>query len=189
MTFRIRVAGWVARRALLDGLSRIGWAACALGCLDPQVKEAFDTGTSAAGGSDNPGPLGAPCVPEDELDPSFSGFSEGEINISSRDPQCAAGTCLGLHFQGRVTCPEGNADGATCLTPDGDPVTASVKPTLPDRPAAEAVYCSCRCGGPLGSGPFCACPSGMVCQLLFDAPALASVAQASISGSYCVKPE
>lgn len=170
------------------GLGWIGWAACAIGCFEPQVKEAFDTGQSSARISDSPEGLGAPCVPEDEKEASFAGFSEGEINISSRDPQCASGTCLVLHFQGRVTCPDGNADGGVCLTPAGDEVTARVKPGLPDRPAAQAAYCSCHCGGPLGSGPFCACPSGMVCQLLLDAPAQASVDPTSISGSYCVKP-
>ena len=183
-----RIAGSVVRGAKIQGLARIGLAACAFGCLDPQVKEAFDTGQSVAGSSASPGSLGAPCVPDDEKDPSFSGFSEGEVNLSSRDPQCASGTCLGLRFQGRVTCPEGNADGAVCLTPEGDPVTVSVKPALPDRPAAQAVYCSCHCGGPLASGPFCACPSGMLCQQLFDAPAQASLDQTTISGSYCVKP-
>src|ERR1700684_4367926 len=51
--------------------------------------------------------VGDPCVPEQEYDPTFLGFSAGEVNVESKSFDCETRLCLANHFQGRVTCPYG----------------------------------------------------------------------------------
>jgi hypothetical protein len=58
--------------------------------------------------------IGDPCTPEEEYDPSFTGFSYKEVNVESRSFQCQTRLCLVNHFQGRVSCPYGQ-------TPSGMP--------------------------------------------------------------------
>lgn len=53
------------------------------------------------------GGVGDPCTPEDEYQPSFSGFAAKEMNIESRSFQCETRVCLVNHFRGRVSCPLG----------------------------------------------------------------------------------
>jgi hypothetical protein len=67
---------------------------------------------------------------------------------------------------------------------DPRPVTVPVRPQLVNRSPEKSVYCSCRCDGPEGTGPFCACPSGFEC-----APLVASFGTSgnSFAGSYCIK--
>jgi hypothetical protein len=125
--------------------------------------------------------LGEVCVPTDENFPNFSGFSEMEVNIATGDPQCASGVCVVNEFQGRVTCPDGNLDGGDCFTPLGEWVTVPVSPALPERPAEDAVFCSCRCDGSRDAAPFCECPRGMVCE-----PIIRS--RVGESESYCIVP-
>jgi hypothetical protein len=153
----------------------------AFACWDPLVREAFtyEPGTS---GPDAIG-LGDVCVPADEAWPTFSGFSSGEVNIATEDAQCASRLCLVNHFQGRVTCPDGNLDGGECYTPLGERVNVAVQPALPESPAEESVICSCRCDGPRGQGPFCDCPSGMACEPLVSG---SGPEFAGFAGSYCV---
>ena len=88
-------------------------------------------------------------------------------------------------FRGRTNCPDGQADPArpTCFT-TGDnpvPVTVPVKPQLPDT----SVYCSCRCDGPAGAGPYCACPDGFECTHLVDT--YGTDGGREVAGSYCTK--
>jgi hypothetical protein len=163
----------------------LGLLACALspvGCFEPLVREGFTYGPG--GSSPDAIGLGDMCVPLDEDYAYFSGFSEGEINIATGDPQCASGVCLANRFQGRVTCPEGNLDGGDCFTPLGELVTVPVQPDLPDRPAEERVICSCRCDGLPEDGPFCDCPRGMTCEPLIDPRGQRP--SDSGEGSYCV---
>ena len=54
-----------------------------------------------------PGGVGDPCTPEDEYEPSFSGFAQTEVNVESRSFQCETRLCLVNHFKGRVSCPYG----------------------------------------------------------------------------------
>jgi hypothetical protein len=153
----------------------------AFACWEPLVREAF---TYDPEGSDSEAiGLGDACVPTDEAWPTFPGFSSGEINLATEDPQCKSKLCLVNHFQGRVSCPEGNLTGGECYTPLGERVNVPVQPALPESPAEDSVICSCRCDGPPGQGPFCDCPSGMACESLvpgggpeFD----------EFEGSYCV---
>jgi hypothetical protein len=53
------------------------------------------------------GGVGDPCIPEDEYQNQFSGYSVTEVNVESRSFQCETRVCLVNHFQGRVSCPYG----------------------------------------------------------------------------------
>lgn len=160
----------------------------ASGCFDPLVQEVFDAQGSVYVPTGNRpserGALGDMCIPYDYDFPDFSGFSVGEVNLSTGDLQCRSEVCLVDHFQGRVGCPVGNQDGNVCLTPLGEVVTVPVQPQLPERPAEDAMYCSCRCDGPSGTGPFCECPSDMLCEEKIVSRAREDLEYA---GSYCVK--
>ncbi len=119
--------------------------------------------------------VGDPCIPEQEYDPSFSGFDPKEVNVESKSFQCQTRLCLVNHFRGRVSCPYGQDTGGTatasgasfpgkdikgndydaCHVPGStdlitgnpnDPKTgAKVESQCVDRQAANTVYCSCRC--------------------------------------------
>jgi hypothetical protein len=69
-----------------------------------------------AGGCQASG-VGDPCVPEEEYDPSFTGFDPRVVNVESRSFQCQTRLCLVNHFRGRVTCPYGQ--GVTQQPPTG----------------------------------------------------------------------
>ena len=135
------------------------------------------------------GDIGDFCQPGDEARPNFSGYSETEVNIESRTPSCNSGICLVNQFRGRTSCPEGQSDPAhpTCTTTGSNPVPVevAVPAQLESRPTEDAVYCSCRCDGPEGTGPFCTCGDGFECTRLVDAYGTAGGAQ--LAGSYCTK--
>jgi len=127
-----------------------------------------------------PARVGEPCITEDERSPDYSGASVGEVNLDASGASCGPGlVCLGNHFQGRVTCPEGQAAGGGCATTNGDPLRVEVRPQLESRPANLAVVCSCRCAGPARGADYCSCPSGMRCE------DVASGVAGPLAGSYC----
>jgi hypothetical protein len=154
--------------------------------------------------------VGDPCVPEQEYDKSFLGFSLTEVSVESRSFQCQTRLCLVDHFQGRVSCPYGQAaDGGTvapatgCVTPgdvpvDGkDPVTGvtldmfkqeAVLPQCTERTAADAVYCSCRCANANGQtndgANYCKCPDGFSCTQLVSS---VGAGNEGLTGAYCTK--
>lgn len=140
--------------------------------------------------------IGAPCVTGDENLPDFPGYQTTEINIESHSPKCASGFCIVANFRGRVDCPYGQpadptnpavADPARpwCRTFDTQaPVTVPVEPQLMSRRPNNAVYCSCHCDGPEGTGPFCACPEGFQCTDI--APDIGK-GHRELAGSYCLK--
>jgi hypothetical protein len=133
------------------------------------------------------GGVGEPCVPEDEYQTRFSGFAETEVNVESRSFQCETRVCLVNHFQGRVSCKYGQAEGETLCTVPGDDqikIEVPVQPQLRDRQAERAVYCSCRCNGPDENARYCECPSGYTCAELVDDLALGG---GQLAGSYCIK--
>ena len=124
--------------------------------------------------------VGDACTPSDESNPDFPGFAATEINVEDHATSCKTGICLVAHFQGRVSCPYG---GESCTTPSGAAVSVNVAPELVARPPSNSVYCSCRCDGPAGTGPFCACPASYEC-----APLVNDVGGAhSLAGSYCIE--
>lgn len=177
-------------RAFAPCAALLAFAALGSACFDSRVQEVFYESQSAASrpitGHRPPEPRGLAevCIPLDEDFPEFPGFSREEVNLATGDAQCRSLVCLSDHFQGRVSCPEGNQDGGVCLTPLGEEVAAEVPPQLPERPAEDAVFCSCRCDGP-GSGPFCDCPRGMFCEERIPERGLGDDEQ--YAGSYCVK--
>jgi hypothetical protein len=127
--------------------------------------------------------LGAVCVPSDELNPSFSGFTTSEVVVDEGSTSCASGTCLVHGFQGRVSCPFGSSGDGACSTPGShERVTVPVAAQLVSRPPSVAATCSCRCAGP-GDGPFCTCAEGQEC-----APLVAQLGLPGdeLAGSYCI---
>jgi hypothetical protein len=136
--------------------------------------------------------LGEACLPDDELSADFAGFNAREVNVADQFQGCASKVCVVNHFQGRVSCPYGQsaADGG-CLVPStATPVSASVQPQLAARQAAQAVTCSCQCAG-YGPGPYCTCPTSMVCEHLIDYLDVADTDGAppklnAYAGSYCI---
>jgi hypothetical protein len=161
-------------------LRSIGWLTSLAGCA----------GLVDRGESDSARNVGAPCVVGDEAYPTFSGFSEREVNIEDGGSCGLHAVCLVHKFRGRATCPEGQKDAraGTCQTSTGEPVTVAVTPQLPDRPAELAMICSCRCDGPDSAADYCACPDGMRCESLVYGPVVESGAQPAADhvGSYCV---
>jgi hypothetical protein len=133
---------------------------------------------------------GTPCVPDDESHPEFSAFQSGEVVIGEDDECGPREFCIVNHYQGRVSCPEGQTEEQAASNPvctlvgSNDPVTVAVPPELADRPAVDAVYCSCRCDGPPGVTDSCTCPTGFVCTPLIEQ--VAGMTD-DYAGSYCVK--
>ncbi len=138
-----------------------------------------------------PGGVGDPCTPEDEYEPTFSGYGLEEVNVESKSFQCETRLCLVNHFQGRVSCPYGQADPANpeCFIPGTqDPVEKPVEPQQTARRPNDAVYCSCRCANKDGSkddgARYCECPSGYDCEKLID---FTFGQKDNLAGYYCIK--
>ena len=147
-----------------------------------------------------PGGVGDPCLPEDEFSQKFGGYSAGEVALETRSFQCETRICLVDHFQGRVSCPYGQSqadlskpgtDPSRCRVPDTngqldqDQIAVPVPAWRTDRPARDAVFCSCRCDGPDPTADYCDCPDGFVCQQLTDDYGLDN--QRRLLGSYCAR--
>jgi hypothetical protein len=128
--------------------------------------------------------VGQACVLDDEDNPGFSGFSADEINVQGSS-NCELGSCVAYYFQGRVSCPDGQESEGDCSTPSGESVTVPVPPQLPDRSSDEHVFCSCRCDGPEGAGPFCSCPGNYSCRPLLEQIG----GDTTFAGSYCLPLE
>ncbi len=158
----------------LTGALALGVMVCAIGCQS--------------------GGVGDPCVPEDEYDQTTSGRGIDEVGLETRSLQCETRLCLINHFQGRVSCPYGQTDAdlakpdtdpARCRVPDStDAVTVPVSAWNTSRPAARAVYCSCRCDGPDPGARYCECPSGFSCTSLVPDFGFGAT---ELPGSYCVQ--
>jgi hypothetical protein len=145
-----------------------------------------------------PVPIGTPCIPPQEHDPTFQGSALAEIGVEPNAASCNGGVCVIDHFQGLSTCPYGQqADGgpvpgasSACTVPGTEtPVQVAVTPWCSNRPPSEAVICSCRCedvnGGTDDSGVFSACPTGFTCTQLVSS--LGPAIDSSLTGGYCIK--
>jgi hypothetical protein len=158
--------------------------AIAVSCGGQGTDTGQSSGSSACQGGDctlSADGVGDACTPADEANADFAGYATTEVNSLDHAPDCRTAICIAANFQGRVSCPYG---GPACTTPAGAPVTASVKPQLVARAPSDAVYCSCRCDGPAGTGAFCACPTGFECAPLIQD---IGVGQRNLVGSYCIK--
>ena len=67
------------------------------------------TGGSGGSGGHDQEKVGSPCVPRYEYDPRFPGFDVARESLETGALQCGRGVCLVNHFQGRVSCPQGQA--------------------------------------------------------------------------------
>jgi hypothetical protein len=113
--------------------------------------------------------VGDPCVPEDEYLENFAGFKLTEENVESRSFQCQTRICLVNHFQGRVSCPQGQAPPEPC-TGDAECVNAGDTCTVAGvllndcdpTPCTESGADPDNCNGDQGANPAC---GGRVCDL------------------------
>lgn len=149
--------------------------------------------------------VGNPCVPEQEYDPTFSGFVVDQVNVESKSYQCETRLCLVNHFQGRVSCPygqdkEGQPPGGAkaCVIPgtaeaiSGPPDDTkngkAVPPQCAGRTSEQAVYCSCRCANIDGrtddGANYCQCPDGFACEQLVTS---IGAGDTGLTGAYCIK--
>jgi hypothetical protein len=112
------------------------------------------------------GGVGDPCTPEQEYVAHFTGYDISEEYLESRSFQCATRVCLVNHFQGRVSCPLGQAGIRPCTGPgdtscgDGAACAASESYRPPCDPCDPSQNPTCD---PI------ACPAGLTCDpnLLF----------------------
>lgn len=155
--------------------------------LDCAGNETCEDGTCTPRASwkrDNPraAETGAPCLPGDLQEPDFGGYRSSDVMVESRSPSCESALCLAHNFAGRPGCPYGSPCATTGDPPT--PVTVNVAPQLVSRAPADVVTCTCRCDGPPGTGPFCACSEGLECRpMLVDY----GTGPDPLAGSYCVK--
>jgi len=119
---------------------------------------------AGTGGCNSTG-VGDPCTPEAEYSQAFLGFDVAEVNVEEKSFQCQTRLCLANHFEGRVTCPYGQASDGTaatmtaydgthsaCQTPIGQPVTGvdpasglvGSVPVTPPQPGAVLPQCTDR---------------------------------------------
>lgn len=146
------------------------------------------------------GGVGDPCTPEVEFSTTFGGFATTEVIIETRSLQCATRICLANHFQGRVSCPYGQAEPVagqdapkekSCFVPGTETKISHVVPAqLQARRASDAVYCSCRCAGSNPNAKYCTCPGGFICsdKVAPDrSPQGRSFGDIEQNGSYCIK--
>jgi len=64
---------------------------------------------------------------------------------------------------------------------EGDPGVDCQSGCAPPEEVEARVFCSCRCDGEPGTGPFCACPSGFTCEDIIE------IGPEDVRGSYCVR--
>ncbi|HEX6274805.1 MAG TPA: hypothetical protein VFZ53_17305, partial [Polyangiaceae bacterium] len=136
------------------------------------------------------GATGDSCLPSQERRVDFQGFALQEVTLDLGTPECQTNLCLVNHFQGRASCPYGQASpldadtGPKCFLPGEDAfVDGPVDPQLVERRADDNAICSCRCDGP-GPGPFCTCPEGMRCEPLI--PGAGVPGEDEYVGSFCI---
>jgi hypothetical protein len=86
---------------------------------------------------------------------------------------------------------------SSCRIPDRDGnevkdrVSIGISPQYEERPARDAVYCSCRCSGPNGTkdpkARYCDCPSGYSCEDIFADLGPVAAGKGQLAGAYCVR--
>lgn len=135
----------------------LGLTAVAMGCAASHVRDghaAPDASTDAAPG----GVLGPPCVPT--LVPE-GGFSAAEVTVESYTPVCGEPP-----FEGIPTRPPIGVCVVYGL--EGDPRPGCTSDCASAADVAQRTFCTCRCGGDPGTGPFCTCPADARCERLIE---------------------
>ncbi len=144
--------------------------------------------------------VGMSCIPRDEYEPGFSGFSLGETTIETVNANCPdESVCLVHQFRGRVSCPYGQTledlslpldDPQRCTVAKdaGAAVTVEVQAQLVQTAGNRGVYCSALCADAQGKRndgrSYHDCPDGFHCELLSDSLLITSQ---DIGGSYCLR--
>ena len=143
------------------------------------------------------GGVGDPCTPEDEYNTQFAGFKVQEENIESRSFQCSTRICLVNHFQGRVSCPQGQTttDIQSCGGPTDTSCGAGAKCVESQTLAPECTCdinkpgdCLAQCSGIQGTScdpklKVCGCTmSTMVNNVLFSC----ALADPNCKGKTCL---
>jgi hypothetical protein len=107
--------------------------------------------------------VGAACTPEDEFKEGFPGFSLDSAFIESRSFQCQTRICLVNYFQGRVSCPNGQAkpescdDKTACKDPQEKCIPAGViLKNCDPTPCSQAGANTANCNKPDGKNIACA---------------------------------
>lgn len=90
------------------------------------------------------GKAGDRCIPEEEYQQRFSGFSVGEEIAYAQVWDCSTRLCLVDRFQGRLTCPLGQPEPRRCTGPDDSSCPAA--PTrLPAAAQLQPFRATLRC--------------------------------------------
>jgi hypothetical protein len=157
---------------------------------------------AVAGCTDDPTTVavGMACIPRDEHQLGFSGFSSEDVTIETVNENCPAeSVCLVKSFRGRLSCPYGQTLQDMSLPTDdprrctvakdsGTAVTVEVQPQLVQTAGNKGVYCSALCADAQGkrsdSRSYHDCPSGFHCELLTESLLITSQ---NIGGSYCIR--
>jgi hypothetical protein len=127
------------------------------------------------GGAQSTG-VGDPCIPALELNTDFAGFNVAEEDIETGSSQCPTGICLVNNFQGRVSCPAGQAppkqchgtsDTSSCATGQSCVLSETQAPACtPCAPGDATCVDSCLAAGfPNPCDPtslYCACTTSEV---------------------------
>lgn len=158
-------------------LAFAGLAALIHGCSDMEAEPIKPSDDDLPA----PGAVGEACLVSGENNPLFSSHQIFEDTLETGAfEQCESGICMMNHFQGRVSCPLGQAAPAACSGPSdascgaGAACVAAVTIPIycdPDAPAVEAQcpgvgdVCnpqrrSCECTDDAH------CPTGTACDLV-----------------------
>lgn len=134
------------------------------------------------------GGIGDPCTPEDEYNTQFAGFKVEQENIESRSFQCATRICLVNHFQGRVSCPQGQDTPTGCNgATDTEDNTCKTKTGNQDAKCIESQTFAPTCNVCDGTDPNCqpsGCPDGLTCTP--DANSLVGVCTCTTGSSQTI---
>lgn len=184
--------------AMAAGASLVGAKCGGTGVGDPCVPEdEYLTGFSGFSQSEvNVESRSFQCETRVCLVNHFQGRVSCPYGQGEDPPNSGLSSCMGrVSTRNSIDCqPGGSLHRDSCQVPDRDGsawedrIIPPVLPQLEERQAADAVYCSCRCGGPEGGddagATYCECPSGFVCQPLVEDLGLG---KGNLAGSYCVK--
>lgn len=132
-------------------------AVAALGGCDPKLQVTPPPPTEGPN-------VGAWCVPTQEDDPFFAGFSLLQSSVDPTAGACTNGAvCLVNHFQGRVTCPGGQQIPLSCQNDEdcmeGECLESTVRVTCNPEPCQSDEEIDCN--QPDGSNQAC---RGLVCD-------------------------
>lgn len=131
-------------------------ALAATGCAESHVRDPHTEG----GGTDAgiPTVLGPACVPT--VVPE-GGFSSAEVTVETYTPVCGEPPLEGIPTRPPI---------GVCVVYalEGDPRPGCTRDCSSPVEAARRAFCTCRCDGDPGTGPFCACPADARCERLVE---------------------